>query len=174
VHPAPVGQRADKLGPMRTAPRAAVAAVALLTLAACVRTRDQDLGRALLGGNWQEARDLVRDGASIDAPQSVRFGEPVLARLATLPSAEGVKVALELGANPNRGDYIGRTPIMFAAANNRLETMRLLIAAGADVDAEAAGGRSAIGAAKHAEAREAVALLLASGAHDLEARRLFP
>lgn len=149
-------------------------ALALLAVAGCTRSHDRDLGRALLAAKWQTARDLVRDGANVNAPLSVRFGEPVLARLATLPDAEGVRVALELGALADRGDYIGRTPLMFAAANNRTESMRLLLEAGADVNADAAGGRTAVGAAKFAQAHEALALLYASGAHDLPPRKLFP
>ena len=159
---------------MRSSLRPVVIVLCLLVVAGCTRSKDRDLGDALLEGRWNDARDLVRDGASIDAPQSVRFGEPVLARLATLPSSEGVRIALELGADPNRGDYIGRTPLMFAAANDRVETMGLLIAAGADVNAWAAGGRSAIAAAKYAEAKQAISVLMAAGARDEPSRRLFP
>ena len=159
---------------MRTLVGSTAALVLLLFAAACTRSNDRALGQALMDGRWQDARDLVRNGASIDAPQSVRFGEPILARLATMDKVEGVKVALELGADPNRADYIGRTPLMFAAWKNQLETMRILITAGADVNAWAAGGRSAIGAAKYEKHDAAVAVLLAAGARDDAPRRLFP
>jgi hypothetical protein len=151
-------------------------AVAALSVAVtgCTKPLDRDLGRALIGGDVEQARRLVKEGADINAPQSVRYGEPILVRLSVMPGPSGVKAALELGADPNRGDFIGRTALMVAAAGNRAESMRLLIAAGADVNLEATGGRTALGAAKAAGATEAIALLLAAGAKDVEAKALYP
>ena len=151
----------------------ALAALALV-LAGCTKPRDRDLGRALLGGDVEQARHLVKQGADINAPQSVRYGEPILVRLAVLPSASGVKAALELGADPNRGDFVGRTALMVAAEGNRTDAMRALLDAGADVNLEGAAGRTALGAAKAAGATEAIALLLASGAKDVEPKALYP
>ncbi|HEX6850380.1 MAG TPA: ankyrin repeat domain-containing protein [Candidatus Polarisedimenticolaceae bacterium] len=143
-------------------------------LAACTKPLDRDLGRALIGGDVEQARRLVKEGADINAPQSVRYGEPILVRLAVLPSASGVKTAIELGADPNRGDFVGRTALMVAAAANRTEAMRLLIDAGADVNLEAAAGRTALGAAKAEGSTEAIALLVAAGARDAEPKALYP
>jgi ankyrin repeat protein len=154
--------------------RRVVLAVAVVALAACTKPLDRDLGRALLGGDVEQARRLVEQGADINAPQSVRYGEPILVRLSVMPGPSGVKAALELGADPNRGDFIGRTALMVAAAGNRAESMRLLIAAGADVNLEATGGRTALGAAKAAGSTEAIAILAAAGARDVEAKALYP
>ena len=151
-------------------------AVAALSVAmtGCTKALDRDLGRALIGGDVEQARRLVKEGADINAPQSVRYGEPILVRLAVLPSASGVKTAIELGADPNRGDFVGRTALMVAAAANRTDAMRLLIDAGADVNLEGAAGRTALGAAKAAGATEAIALLVAAGARDAEPKALYP
>lgn len=149
-------------------------AAATVALAGCTKPLDRDLGRALIGGDAAQARRLVKEGADINAPQSVRYGEPILVRLAILPSASGVKTALELGADPNRGDFVGRTALMVAAAANRTEAMRLLLDAGADVNLEGAAGRTALGAAKAAGAAEAIAILVAAGAKDVEAKALYP
>ena len=154
--------------------RRAVLLAGVALLAACTKPLDRDLGRALLGGDAEQARRLVKEGADINAPQSVRYGEPILVRLAVLPRASGVKTALELGADPNRGDFVGRTALMVAAAANRTEAMGLLIDAGADVNFEAAAGRTALGAAKAEGASEAIAMLLAAGAKDVEAKALYP
>jgi ankyrin repeat protein len=155
--------------------RLAAAVLAFVAvLAGCTKSLDRDLGRALIGGDAEQARRLVGQGADINAPQSVRYGEPILVRLAVLPSASGVRAALELGADPDRGDFVGRTALMVAAAANRTDAMRLLIDAGADVDLEGAAGRTALGAAKAAGATEAIAVLVAAGARDVEAKALYP
>ena len=49
---------------------------------------------------------------------------------------------LKAGADPNSADRAGRTPLMFAGAQGRLELVQILLAGGADVEAKAANGKS--------------------------------
>ena len=50
----------------------------------------------------------------------------------------GVKALLAKGANVNAADEEGHTALIFAAFNGRAETVKLLLAAGADPNAKAA------------------------------------
>jgi ankyrin repeat protein len=57
--------------------------------------------------------------------------------------ADKVALLLVAGADPNTRDAAGRTPLMFAAAQERLAMVQVLLARGADVEVRATNGRMA-------------------------------
>ena len=71
-------------------------------------------------------------GAGAEPAETIRNPEPEL-----------VALLLKAGADPNSADRAGRTPLMFAAAQGRLELAQALLAGGADVEAKAANGKTA-------------------------------
>ncbi|WP_428264346.1 ankyrin repeat domain-containing protein [Haliangium sp.] len=54
--------------------------------------------------------------------------------------ADVVRVLLEAGAEVERGDYDGTTPLMVAAESGSMETVEVLVGAGADVNRWIGGG----------------------------------
>ena len=70
--------------------------------------------------------------AGASSRESVRNTEPEL-----------VALLLKAGADPNSTDRAGRTPLMFAAAQGRVELVQVLLAGVADVEAKAANGKTA-------------------------------
>jgi hypothetical protein len=93
-----------------------------------------------------------------------------LHRLAAIGDADGVRNALRGGVDPNKRQWPGwkpslspqETPIMRAASSGCAECVKLLIEAGADVNAEDFFGRPVLAYAVHEP--EIVALLLSAGA----------
>lgn len=78
-----------------------------------------------------------------------------------------VQLLLDHGVNPNRANSSGETPLMHAAASGQTEIVRLLIAAGADLDAvDPRYGSTALMRALDAEWDETAQLLRAAGASD--------
>jgi ankyrin repeat protein len=70
--------------------------------------------------------------AGATSAETIRNTEPEL-----------VALLLKAGADSNSADRAGRTPLMFAAAQGRLELVQVLLAGGADVEAKAANGKTA-------------------------------
>jgi uncharacterized protein len=64
----------------------------------------------------------------------------------------------------NAADAGGWRPLHIAAANNNIETMKTLIAQGADVNAPNGEGKTAISLAQEKNQREATTLLRRYGA----------
>jgi|GEM_PF-3537227 len=98
---------------------------------------------------------------------------------ADLPNEHGVTLLMEIedgeiaqllidgGANVNARDESGHTAVMFAARSNRVNVLRRLIAAGADVNAVNSLYRTtALVQAVDAEQLESEQILLAAGAFD--------
>lgn len=78
-----------------------------------------------------------------------------------------VQLLLDHGASPNRADPLGDTPLMRAARSGQAEIVRLLIAAGADLNAlDPRYGSTALHRALDAEQDETVRILREAGAHD--------
>jgi ankyrin repeat protein len=122
---------------------------------------------AVTGGDFARARELVHAGNAID-DQPTFDGYTLLHEAVEKGNTAAVRFLLSVGCQRalNGFDYVYRTPLMVAAAKNRLEPARLLLAAGADVDArdEANIGNTAIRIAADEGHLEMVNLLLAAGA----------
>ena len=76
---------------------------------------------------------LLAAGANVNATTSNSNVTALHLAAQTVGAAESVKALLEHGANPNAKEgSAGQTPLMFAAAENRAESIELLLAAAAD------------------------------------------
>src|SRR5215831_6841422 len=86
-----------------------------------------------------KVRLLVARGADIKAVSSVTGGTALLIAAGRPGAARIVKLLLEKGANLKAPDRVGFTPLHRAAFNGDAETLKLLIARGADVNARGLG-----------------------------------
>ena len=68
------------------------------------------------------------------------------------------------GANVDERDRDGRTPLMQATINGRIDIMKLFLDSGANPNAQDKGGWSALHFAAHEESAEGVELLVSHGA----------
>jgi len=96
------------------------------------RTTFTPLSLAASGGNVEAVKLLLQHKADPNAVGS--DGLPVI--LYGVVNAEVLKALLDAGARPNVDDGVGRTPLTTAVAGGRLdESVKLLLAHGADVNA---------------------------------------
>ena len=86
-------------------------------------------------------------------------------------STAKVEALIDEGADPNARDTSGLTPLLVAALNGRTKNVRVLVASGADVEAEGASMRPLAAAASRGWA-ETVQALIDAGA-DLEGGSIF-
>ena len=77
-----------------------------------------------------------------------------------------LRVFLDAGISPNLAESSGLTPLMGAAKGNQVEAARMLIRAGADVNARATQNRTALGIAKAGRFTTLTELLEGAGAQD--------
>lgn len=127
------------------------------------------LEEALLKGRWEMAVLLLERGAVLDMtpdPQRMRptWLASVLYAAAHAGDERAVKVFLDAGIPPDAAPSNGVTPLMGAARAGRIGTARLLIDAGADVNACGSHNRSVLRYAQDGEFDELVGLLRAHGA----------
>ena len=71
---------------------------------------------------------------------------------------EAVKGMIEAGVNVNKKS-LGMTPLMYAARQNRVEILKLLIANGADLKTKSKNGYTALKYAKMSKAHDAVQII---------------
>ena len=92
-------------------------------------------------------------------------GEPSILTCARTGRVASVRALLAHGADIHAVDaWRGQTPLMWAAAENHVPIMHLLLEAGAAVDASSTGGFTALMFAVRQDARDALRLLLEAGA----------
>jgi len=113
------------------------------------------LQRACKKGDLQEVKNLIERGA--DANECDFGGFTCLHEAALAGHTEIVKYLIEQGANVNKqalefGDF--ETPLMDAAENKHIETVKLLLAHGADPDICNADGYSALTKLYHLQDEE--------------------
>lgn len=120
------------------------------------------------------ALDDARDGATAELEAMIAAGLPAnlsdtkgnsLLMLAAYHGHEDTaRMLLRRGADPDRRNDRGQTPLGGVAFKGHLPLVRLLIEAGAQVDADQGGGRSPLMFAAMFGHRKVVECLLAAGA----------
>jgi uncharacterized protein len=105
---------------------------------------------------------LLKAGAD---PSVAPSGAPPLLACAHRGAVPAVQMLVARGADVNAKDsWRGQTALMWAAAENHAELIKVLLAGGAAVDARSKGNFTALMFAVRQDAREAVRLLVAAGA----------
>ncbi len=99
-------------------------------------------------GQVRTVRELLADGASVDAPDA--NGQSALFSAAATGRDDIVELLLKRGANVRLVDRLGRTPLHWAAISGSEEIAAALIARGADPDAVDARGETPWGLAQSA------------------------
>lgn len=82
-----------------------------------------------------KARLLLSHGAQVNAVSTLG-NTPLILAARRVGNARTVKLLLDAGANPNAANVFGATPLMAAVAAEDLESVRLLLNAGADAAAK--------------------------------------
>ncbi len=130
---------------------------------------------ALQTPDFSLARSLIENGGDVRDPASGMTG---LMFAALFGQTNEARRLLKTGSEVNARDKWGRTPLIWATTSGgavrvplqrKAEMTRLLIRSGADVDAKAVDGTTALLSAVAARNTEAVRLLLAQHA-DLDVR----
>jgi ankyrin repeat protein len=137
----------------------------------CSDQKSRDLSVAVGSNNFESATRLIRSGGDVNA----RFGKErgtMLMALAGSPDSPAVQFLLDNKAEVNLKDLWGVTATMYAAMNGRIDNIHALIAAGADVNAAANDGSTALSIAKAKGFESVVSALLAAGAKDVAAQDL--
>jgi ankyrin repeat protein len=133
-------------------------------LHAVIVQNDLSLTRFLVERGFDPSKEVAVPGS---------FGQTSLFAAASAGFGEQVEYLIQEGADPNRTDRYGRTPLHLAVEKDRLSAARVLIKGGANVNARDDGGltpllamvdRQILGRQSE-ENEELVALLLASGAN---------
>ena len=143
--------------------------VRLLLLAGADPSARNDAGsdarsRALSSGREEVVRllDAVREGG---LKSFLTSADRRLLECCREGNAVGVKAELERGANPDaRSPGSNWTPLIAACAGGHTDVARLLLARGADTEAQAAGGRRALHFAVELRDIALVRILLDAGA----------
>lgn len=123
---------------------------------------------ALSDRQWKAAAALMARGASpppVDGPYRQWFVN-ALYSLSYQGDIASLRVFLDAGMSPNVAESSGVTPLMGAVKGNQYEAARMLIKAGADVNARASHNRTALGMAKAGRFTKLVELLEGAGAQD--------
>jgi len=138
--------------------------------------KNADLLVACEKGNVAAVRKLLAEGVSPNATRS--SGASALAYAVAGRHIEVVRLLLEARADPDRTSF-GMTPLFLAAENGDLQTIEVLLKAGADVNArlqavdkemEVRNGDTALIAAASPKVSPAVARALLKAGADVNAR----
>lgn len=151
-----------------------------------LKTGETPLMTAARSGRTEAVKLLVAGGANVNATESLR-GQSALMWASAQKHPEVVKTLVEVGASvsarsrarsqlvntSNNADYSGvmeveqggYTPLLFAARMGDVESARILLENGADVNDKAPLGTSALVIAAHSGHRPLAELLLDNGAN---------
>lgn len=118
---------------------AAVICLAVGSAAACVDDRPDkdDLAAACLSGSAEEVRRIVGSNPKLVNQESSAFRTPLMSVAFETSSdlaAEKTGILLAAGADPNQRNSVKNTAVHEAVRNGHAEMLRLLIAAGAEVN----------------------------------------
>ncbi|WP_382160847.1 ankyrin repeat domain-containing protein [Hydrogenophaga sp. ANAO-22] len=129
---------------------------------------DRDLAQAVASGEVERARQLIKDGAQVNAVDA--GGQTALLIAARAGDLEMARLLLRSAADPNgRGGPF--TPLGAAALHGHAPLVRLLLRAGAEVDAVGLNGQTPLMNAIKLDRLDAAALLLQAGADTRTADR---
>jgi uncharacterized protein len=118
---------------------------------------------AVRDGNTALARELLAAGANADA--ATEDGTPALNWLIRQGDRDAVRLLLELGADPTRGDAKGRTALHEAALAKHDNWIELLLEHGVAVDVpNTRNGQTALYEALRSREQKNIDRLLAAGA----------
>ena len=108
---------------------------------------------------------LIGAGANVNANECVNGETPLSSAIEKKRDASCIRLLIEAGSDVNRAPSDGSTPLIRAVRNGLLDVMKMLIAAGALVDARDANGMTALlHAAKWQPNADFCSALLAAGA----------
>ena len=112
--------------------------------------------------DWQQVRNLLDEGADVNAPRA--DGVTALLWAAHWNDIGTVEFLLDAGADPNAADDHGVTPLMRASENASVAVARALLAAGANPSTAQTSGLTALMIAAGTGNRDVVRALLTHGA----------
>ena len=123
-------------------------------------------GNAALAGLRGNSRDILDALAAAQPAKNIRPGLFAVLPIASPGHPDGIREALERGADVNARDAKSRTPLMLAAIGETLpaDSVRLLLARGADPAAKDPDGRTALDFARRLGTTSIVEALVAAGA----------
>ena len=102
---------------------------------------------ACVNGNPEIIGMLLRAGVDKDAPLRLLHGLPRVPLVAACRRPKNVRALIDAGADVNRVDENGDTPLHHSCYNGKVETTEMLLAAGAVADAENNAGMTPLAAA---------------------------
>ncbi|KAI3815419.1 hypothetical protein L1987_15086 [Smallanthus sonchifolius] len=108
--------------------------------------------------------DATASAVADEAEEDVNEEESIVHQTASIGDLEGLKAALESGADKDEEDSEGRTALHFACGYGEVKCAQVLIEAGAKVDALDKNKNTALHYAAGYGRKECVALLLDNGA----------
>ncbi|MDH3446117.1 MAG: ankyrin repeat domain-containing protein, partial [Deltaproteobacteria bacterium] len=128
--------------------------------------RETALRTAMSKRHWKTAAALVANGASLDTGIHRTWLENAMCATSKSGDIESLRIFLDAGINPDITQTNGVTPLMCAANGNQPETAKLLIRAGADVNARASHNRSALRYAQSGRFHKLAEILKNAGARE--------
>lgn len=97
------------------------------------------------------------------------YGRTPVWNLAFKGDADGVRRALEAGADPNGGDDAGHTPLMVAIQERHRDVVEVLVAEGAEINRRDGNGNTALSVLiRHFDVPTAMLLLQSGGDPTIE------
>lgn len=140
-----------------------VALTAALTIGAagCRGRGAEELRGAAEANDPSAVRDAVSSGVS---PNASVDNEPALCAAAAAGAESAVAELLRAGADPDRTDAIGRSPLRIAARSGNADCVRAILAAGADPNLADSSGDAPLNWAARFAGPDVVDELLKAGA----------
>ena len=159
---------------MRTAACNANPEIIRMLITAGADGLDSALDTAIDCGNCEAARVLLRYGADAEYSDTETAKTRLMCAAEHHSSPEMIELLIEAGADVNETDLSERTPLMFAASNDKYvydsKVIKTLLSHGADVKYRDFYGRTALHyACKNPDEKKTIAMLIKAGA-DINAK----